>query len=111
MGPHVTRILSYINPQNILIAQGSGHNNILISNDYGKKWNSTNFRTQGNLIKNSISQINATLISWTMTAGKFDQNITGNSCQLFQQGSFKSRIFKPAARVNRAVTVHHLKLL
>ncbi|CAH8582742.1 unnamed protein product [Heterobilharzia americana] len=89
LGPHITKILTFISPRNIIFAQGQGYNNFLFSTDYGKKWSSTNLFTYIKLTREATSYINSTIVPWIVTAGKFDQNITGTSCQFYQQGSFQ----------------------
>ncbi|KAH8871348.1 hypothetical protein KSF78_0006192 [Schistosoma japonicum] len=89
MGPYITKILSYISPSNIIFAKGQNYNSVLISNDYGISWNSTNSHTLIKLTRDSNYHINSTAIPWTYTAGYFDRSITGTSCQLYQQSPFQ----------------------
>ncbi|KAK4470637.1 hypothetical protein MN116_006172 [Schistosoma mekongi] len=90
MGPYITKILGYISPSNIIFAEGQNRNSVLISNDYGISWNSTNLHTLIKLTRDSNYHINSTAIPWTYTAGYFDPSITGTSCQLYQQSPFQS---------------------
>ncbi|CAH8522721.1 unnamed protein product [Schistosoma turkestanicum] len=89
LGPFITKILSYISPSNIIFAQGQNENIILLSNNYGESWRSTNLYTQIKMTRDASYYINSTNIPWTYAAGYFERSITGISCQLYQQSPFQ----------------------